>query len=125
MPDSPTFVLVGHCGPDMFMLRSTIQRVVPDATIDQVNDARALDAYRTPDTVLLVNRELDGDFDTPNGIELIRTLSQADDAPTSILISNLDDAQDEAVAVGARPGFGKSQLYEATTVEILRGAVPA
>ncbi len=40
-----------------------------------------------------------------------------------MLISNFQDAQQEAVAAGAFPGFGKSQLYDDSTSERLRDAL--
>ena len=35
-----TFVLVGHCGPDMFMLKSAVMRHVPGARIETVKASR-------------------------------------------------------------------------------------
>jgi len=120
---SRTIVLVGHCGPDMFMLKSAVGRVVPDAPIVTVNDGAALAPLLCAGSVLLVNRELDGDFGTTSGIELIQRAAQGDDAPVMLLISNFPEAQAEAAAAGARPGFGKTALYAAETAEILRDAV--
>ena len=40
-----------------------------------------------------------------------------------LLISNHDDAQEQAIAAGARPGFGKSQIPEPETAEILRDVI--
>ena len=65
---------------------------------------------------------LDGRFDFEDGIALIGQVSGREDPPVSILISNLADAQAESVAAGARPGFGKSQLYDGETAQILREA---
>ncbi len=123
MPDKRTLVLVGHCGPDRFMLKSAIGRVFPDAPIEMANDSAELTSHLSPDSVLLINRVLDGDFDTTSGIELIGQLAAGDAPPVTLLISNYSDAQAEAVAAGARPGFGKSDLYEDKTAEILREAI--
>jgi len=63
---------------------------------------------------------LDGRFDAGDGVELIRTLNAGDDSPQALLISNHADAQIDAVAAGARPGFGKAQLRDDLTVRRLR-----
>ncbi len=120
MNSAQTVVLVGHCGPDMFMLKTAVGRALPEATIVSVNDVDALSEYRTSETLLLVNRELDGRFHSQSGIDLISEIAQQKDGAVTILISNLQDAQAQAVAAGAKHGFGKSQLYEESTAEILR-----
>ena len=118
-----TVVLVGHCSPDMFMLKTAVGRALPEASIVSVNDVDALSEYRTPETLFLVNRELDGRFHSQSGIDLISEIAQQADGPVTILISNLEDAQAQAVAAGAKPGFGKSQLYDKSTTDILSGAM--
>ncbi len=123
MSNPKTVVLVGHCGPDMFMLKTAVGRALPEATIVSVNDRDALGEYRTPEALLLVNRELDGRFHSRSGIDLISEIAQQTHAPVTILISNLQDAQAQAVAAGAKPGFGKSQLYDKSTTDLLTGAM--
>lgn len=123
MSDTRTIVLVGHCGPDMFMLKSALGRAAADAPIVTVNDSKSLDEYLNNESVLLVNRELDGSFDTQNGVELIKQIVQQENSPIIMLISNYQDAQAEAVAAGARKGFGKSDLYDESTTQALRDAV--
>ena len=129
--DAKTIVLVGHCGPDMFMLKSAIKRAVPEAAREPVNDAQTLETYLNDGALLLVNRVLDGKFDTggdsESGIELIGSIAGRDgnspnNQPAMILISNYEESQQEAVAAGAIPGFGKSDLYEQSTTDILRKA---
>ena len=115
-----TIALVGHCGPDVFMLKTAMQRIAPTSPITVVNDTQSLDAHVEDGAILLVNRVLDGAFANDDGIELIRRVTAGDDAARAILISNLPNAQDEAVSAGASPGFGKSQLYDAETAERLR-----
>lgn len=117
-----TIVLVGHCFPDRFMIKSAIKRAVPGSSLESVNDEKDLEPFLNGGSVLLVNRELDGRFDTQSGILLIEQVMQGDDPPVAILISNYEDAQAHAEAAGANPGFGKSDLYEARTVEILKAA---
>ncbi len=123
MADTRTIVLVGHCGPDMFMLKSAIGRAAADAPIVTVNDSKSLNKYLNSDSVLLVNRELDGSFSTKSGIELIAQITNRDNPPIAMLISNYEEAQAEAVGAGAIQGFGKSELYDESTTDALRQAV--
>jgi len=117
------FVLVGHCAMDRFQLKRTVKRALGNtATTAHVNDTAKLDKAINPDSVLLINRQLDGRFDTLNGIELIGQLNQHDNPPAMLLISNFPDAQQQAVQAGALPGFGKSQLHEPATAVILKSA---
>jgi two-component system chemotaxis response regulator CheY len=70
--------------------------------------------------LVLVNRVFDADGGS--GIELIRRV-KADAALRSVpvmLVSNFEDAQEEAVAAGAQPGFGKSALYGPLVAERVR-----
>lgn len=122
MANTRKIVLVGHCGPDMFMLKSAIGRAA-DAPIETVNDAKSLSEYLNDKSVLLVNRVLDGSFATNSGIELIAQITKQDNPPIAMLISNYEESQAEAVAVGARQGFGKSDLYDQSTTDALRDAV--
>jgi two-component system chemotaxis response regulator CheY len=117
-----TFVLVGHCGPDMFMLRSAVGRLMPGVKIELANDQKSLAAHLHSGAVLLVNRMLDGEFHTSSGVDLIAQINESDEAPITMLVSNFPDAQEAAVAAGARPGFGKSALYDDATAERIRSA---
>ena len=115
--------LVGHCGPDSWMLKSMIKRTLPDAEVYKVDSAKELEKTIGRTRVLLVNRVLGGRFGTSSGVELIRDLvSQNGDGPAAILISNYEDAQAEAEAAGALPGFGKSGLNSPSVAERLNDA---
>ena len=119
----PDVMLVGHCGPDAIMLKTVVQRALPDANVELINDHDALDASLAGDVVLLVNRELDGDFRTgTGGIDLIRHLTESAITAPMLLVSNFEDAQAQAEAAGAMPGFGKSDLYHDDTTQRLKDA---
>ena len=115
--------LVGHCGPDSWMLKSMIKRTLPDAEVFNVDSVKELEKMMGRTKVLLVNRVLGRGLGTKSGIELIRDLSAREDSvPAAILISNYDDAQAEAEAAGALPGFGKSDLNSPTAAARLKEA---
>lgn len=121
----PTTVLsVGHCTPDAWMLRTAVQRVLPDAEVHPVNDEDELrdriEGSSGP-TVLLVNRLLDGRFPHGDGIELIE--AHAGRPVAAILVSNLADSQAAAESAGAVVGFGKTALNDEETAARLRSAV--
>ena len=123
MNSSKKIVLVGHCGPDMHLLKAAVGRVAPDISVASVNDDTSLQEYTTADSVLLINRELDGSFFTTSGLALIEDLAQLATPPIMMLISNYQEAQSEAQNVGAREGFGKSQLYDDRTENLILDAL--
>ncbi|MBL9118354.1 MAG: hypothetical protein JNL80_00390 [Phycisphaerae bacterium] len=120
---SPYLVLVGHCTPDSGMLRSVIAQVAPKAMVVRVTTGSQLAEHRCPQAIWLVNRVLDGDFDSDDGMELIANTSASPGAPTLLLISNLPEAQTEAIRRGALLGFGKKALYADATKAALARAL--
>ncbi len=117
-------VLVGHCGADAYAIDAVVARACDGLPVVHVSDEAGLQREAPGDTLLLVNRVLDGVFEDADGPALIRRVAQrADAAPTMMLVSNFDDAQQEAVAAGAVPGFGKRALYEDATTAYLRQVV--
>jgi two-component system, chemotaxis family, chemotaxis protein CheY len=104
---------VGQCSMDHGNITQAVQGLFP-AEVEPV--ALALDAIerlrKGSYAVVLVNRHFDAD--SSEGIEFIRTLkadAKLRDVPV-MLISNLHEAQAEAVAAGAVPGFGKAALKD-------------
>lgn len=121
--DKPHVLLVGHCGPDAYAIKSAVSSAVPGASVAMVTDAGRLEAELPRASLLLVNRVLDGSFEHEGGIELIRALSEREGAPPAMLVSNFAEAQAEAQAAGAVPGFGKTALYAADTKARIRSAI--
>ena len=116
---------VGQCGAD----HSSIQMRIAahfDAVVDRarsVEDALRAMRQRRYDLVL-VNRVIFADGG--DGLELIRQVRQDPalaDVPM-MLVSNYPEAQAEAVAAGARPGFGKAGLHQKATTERLAEFLP-
>jgi|ERR1043165_8653173 hypothetical protein len=117
-------VLVGHCGPDGYALRSAVARFAPEAEVVFVRDEAELAQELGKADLLLINRELDGDFSEPSGIVLVEELhSENPQRPRLMLVSNFAEAQREAEAVGALPGFGKREMNAEATRGKLRGAL--
>ncbi len=125
--DDARVVLVGHCGPDAYALRAAVRSMFPKGEVPMVADASELEAELPDADLLLVNRILDGEFDTNSGIELIRRLATrpAHQRPALILVSNFPEAQAEAAEAGAAPGFGKRQMYSAEMRKNLEAAIAA
>lgn len=118
-----TIALVGHCRPDSFAMRAALGRYSPGAVFVDVNDTEGLATHAGADA-LLVNRVLDGRFGTGSGLELIASMPD-DQRRRVALVSNLEEAQSEAVALGAVRGFGKSEMYSEKAREAIEGLLGA
>ena len=105
--------LVGHCSPDSTYLMQAVLEVDASAAIKRINDdaglAQALEESPGPD-LLLVNRQLDGLFDTYEGVQLIAALHVSHPELKLMLISDYPESQAAAERAGAVLGFGKSDL---------------
>ncbi len=122
--DATPVVLVGHCGPDAWMLKSMLGRAAPGHAIEMVNAAGELEAILDSAALLVVNRVLDGRFPSDSGVGLIESISGRDGRkPPMILVSNLSDAQEQGEQAGAQPGFGKNALYDDESIERVRAAI--
>jgi two-component system chemotaxis response regulator CheY len=99
------------------MLRLTFgAEVVAADTADEALERLHQESF----DLILVNRVFDRDGDS--GLDFIRHVNadkQLRKVPV-MLVSNYEDAQARAVAVGAQPGFGKATLDEAETIDLLR-----
>jgi two-component system chemotaxis response regulator CheY len=113
-------VLVGHCGPDEWMIKAAVGRSLPNASIEMAHNDTELDTFVTEGSLCLLNRVLDGDFEATHGQDLIKAILTKVARP--MLVSNFKEAQVEAVAAGALPGFGKSELNVPQTVALLQEA---
>ena len=114
-----SIVVVGHCGFDSPGLRRWVKKTLPDVEVAVVNRQAQLAPFLNGQSLLLINRVLDGRFDRRSGLDMIQDLGTQNDPPRMMLISNYPEAQAEAQAVGARPGVGKKQLKTAEAKERL------
>jgi CheY-like chemotaxis protein len=111
---------VGQCRPDHAAIRRLVESHF-DARVTQAHDAEdALAKLRAgPFDLVLINRKLDADYS--DGLEIIQQM-KADPKLATIpvmLVSNYPEYQQEAVAAGAEPGFGKAQTDEPETHKLL------
>jgi len=102
---------VGQCFADHSSIRRTLEQhfaveVIPAATMAEVRARLQQERY----DLILVNRIFDADG--VSGLALIEILKQEEKSRhlPVMLVSNYEDAQREAVAQGALPGFGKASL---------------
>ena len=109
---------VGQCGfdgPRMARLwREALEAEVERA--DTGDEAAELLASHDYDLVL-VNRVLAAD--RSSGLEVIERLRTQNVHVPIMLVSDLPEAQDAAVALGAVRGFGKAHLGERSTLDLV------
>ena len=116
--------LVGHCGPDSSYLRMAVRGAVRDADVSMADDERELTrAIEAGVDLLLLNRELDYGFSNRKGVDLIKRLRPQHPHLRMMLVSNYEEAQADAVAAGALPGFGKREIGSARVKEVLLAAL--
>jgi two-component system chemotaxis response regulator CheY len=111
---------VGQCGADHGGISRALRAFgVEVAAADTILAALTRLRDEAFDLVL-VNRVFDADGSP--GLELVR-LVKADEALKTVpvmLVSNYADAQEQAVAAGAEPGFGKADLGRPAMLERVR-----
>jgi two-component system chemotaxis response regulator CheY len=110
---------IGQCYADHISISRLLQREFEAEVVPAEEAAQAL-AESEPYDLILVNRVLDADG--TSGLDVIRelkTIGTLGRVPV-MLVSNHQDAQREAVELGALPGFGKSALDHPRTIERLR-----
>lgn len=116
--------LIGHCGPDSSYLRLTVSRAAKDTRVVMVDDDGELNRLIADGVdLLLFNRVLDYGFDESEGVAVIRKLRKTHPNLRMMLVSNYPEAQAEAVAAGALPGFGKREMGSPHVMELIRGAL--
>ena len=109
---------VGQCGfdgPRMARLWHEVLGAEVEC-VDTGDDAVEM-AQRNEYDVILVNRVLAAD--ESSGLEVIARLLELGLKTPVMLVSDLPKAQDAAVQLGAVRGFGKAQLGERSTLELV------
>jgi len=115
---------VGHCGPDSSYLRMAVARVQRNLIVSMADDDAELSREIGQGAeLLLLNRVLDYGFEQTDGAALIAELRARFPDVKMMLVSNYPEAQAEAVAAGALPGFGKRELGSERVTKLLREAL--
>ena len=113
-------LIVGQCGADYSSISRMLQANfdVECSNADSRQVALKTGQEHAFDLVL-VNRILDRDGSA--GLEVVRDWvgNHATGRIPIMLVSNFADAKQEAVELGAVPGFGKSQLHDQETLQRL------
>jgi len=122
---SKKIVLVGHCGPDSSYLRMTVMKAAGSGTqiLMADDDSELKDALEQGADLILFNRELGYGFQDKMGVDAIKRLRTTHPAVKSMLVSNYADAQAQALANGALPGFGKREIGSPRVLEVIRAAL--
>ena len=110
---------VGQCNADNARINQLIKdNYAAEIELVDTHDEAIQVASQKQFDLILINRLLD--TTGTSGLEVIRELQSANEQPTAtMLVSNYEDAQNEAVAAGAVAGFGKAALADPATVELL------
>jgi CheY-like chemotaxis protein len=112
---------VGQCGFDGPRMESLFQKKM-HATVDAadtLDDAAERLQSGTYD-IVLVNRVLAADGSS--GLDVIEQLKDSGNPTPMMLVSDRADAQDAAVKLGAVRGFGKTELGDPETLELIKRA---
>lgn len=115
---------VGQCGVD----GPAISRLLHEQLGAKVDSAPTADEARQKLAdghyhLVLVNRVFAADGSS--GVDLIREFVDEAAPGRVMLVSDHTDAQEQAVAQGAIPGFGKSQLDNPQTLDLIADAAKA
>ena len=119
---SKRILLVGHCGVDGPRMQREIASFMKEADVVRVNSERDLNTAVEDADLLLINREPLG-FEPRLGPDLIKELRERRPDAKLILVSDYEDAQQEATQSGALPGFGKSDLGSPKFEDTIRKAL--
>ena len=115
-------LLVGHCGVDGPRLQRDISAGLPGSEVVRVNSQADLEERLEAGwaDLLLVNREPVG-FEG-EGVAIVRAVLKQCPEARVMLVSDLEEAQVEAVEAGAMRGFGKRLMGTPKLVaEVERG----
>lgn len=115
---------VGNCNPDHGSLTRLLQGnfEVEVARTHGLNDTQSILEEEQFD-LILVNRVMDRDGSS--GLQIIEEIKEAPHSSNTpvMMITNYPDHQQSAIAAGALPGFGKSELSDPGTLEKLQNVL--
>jgi len=113
---------IGQCAADHMSITWTLRGNFDAQVISADNLEEARRQLQDGEfQLVLVNRVLDANG--ASGLEVIKQLKAEEGAARDVpvmLVSNYDDAQQQAVRAGAIPGFGKAALRNPAVVALLK-----
>ena len=116
--------LVGHCSPDSSHLTMAVSAAVPGTKVIRVTDDAGTDKLLADGVdLLLINRAMEHGYSEEIGTDYLRKLKAKAPNVKMMLITNYADVQEQAVQLGALPGFGKSSIMAAETKKKLQDAL--
>ena len=118
---SRTLLDCGNCGPDFHSIRRMVEQAFGASVLQShgLEDTMSILREYSIDLVT-INRKLDQDYS--DGIEVAKAIKsdpQFQSVPV-MLITNYEEHQEAAVAIGCIRGFGKLALAAPSTRDILR-----
>jgi DNA-binding response OmpR family regulator len=106
----PSVLSIGQCAPDSVLLERFFSELGAEcvSVADEVQARKKLE--ERPWKLIIANRVFDSDGSS--GIHVLAMFAKMTLAqdPVYMLVSNYQDAQDEALACGLTKGFGKAEL---------------
>ncbi len=112
-------LVVGHCDLDHPQITSLIENNF-SAKVTRVKLLTKAKTYLEKHNYDLVITNRIGAFDQESGIELIKEIKKDRRLKAPLmLVTNYKDQMDLAVKTGAVPGYGKDELYDKETKDLL------
>lgn len=116
--------LVGHCSPDSSHLTMAVSAAVPGTKVIRVVDDAGTDKLLAEGVdLLLINRAMEHGYSEAIGTDYLKVLKQKAPNVKMMVITNYPDVQDQAVRLGALPGFGKNSIMSPATKKLLQDAL--
>lgn len=112
-------LIVGHCDLDHPQITSLIEKnfsakVTRAKLLNETIECLDKQDYN----LVIINRI--GAFDQESGLELIKTIKKDGRFKVPLMmVTNYKDQMDKALEIGAVPGYGKDNLNDKETIELL------
>ena len=103
-------VIAGQCGVDGPWVEEFVNSLGGVEACRVQDEEGLVSALEGGCDLILFNRELVGDFDEEEGVELMKRLRGEYPGIKMMLVSDRSEAQREAEGAGAVKGFGKAEL---------------
>ncbi len=101
-----------------------VSSAAPGTLITMADSDRELAQAITSGTdLLMLNRQLEFGFAQGDGVAVLRQIKQQHPAQRVLMVSNYPETQEEALAAGALPGFGKREIGTEKVKQRIREAL--